>query len=167
MKTNFNLLLIAIQVISINEEMNMADINVAYSEPNAKGGAKKWHRIDLENVFITGRAIKKLKDPNELQCEIGKVYQSLNNSKSMAENPFALVRKHKVDSDGNSSVMFYLKCVEENGSYLEERTMPNGDVAYTRIWKKNKPDYMYLRYIDQYDKQKAYHDARIAEQATA
>lgn len=161
MKTvNLNTMLIAIQILSLDKANYSAEINFAYSEQTAKGTAKKWNRIDMDNIFITGRAIKKIEESGN---DFTKVYVSVNNSKDAKNNPFCLVRKHKLDDDGKSSISFYLKCVEENGSYLQESTMPNGDKTYTRIWKKNKPDYLFLRYSDVYNKQKAYHDAKLAE----
>lgn len=153
-------MLIAIQILSYDKATYQAEINFAYSEPNAKGNAKKWHRVDMDNIFITGRAIKRLEDSGN---DASQIYVSRNNSKDAKANPFCLVRKHKLDEEGNSTVSFYLKCVEENGSYLKESTMPNGDKTYTRIWKKDKPDYLFLRYIDMYEKEKAYHDAKQAE----
>lgn len=168
MKTlNLNLALIAIQVLSIDEETGLADINFAYAEPREDGKAKQWHRLDMENIFITGRAKKKLLDPEEKDYVIGKAYVSLNKSKDAKQNPFCLMRKHIVDEKGESQVTYYLKCVEENGSYLETKTMPNGDEAVRRVWIKDKPDYAFVRYIDMYDKQKAYHDKEVAQSQSA
>ena len=159
MKTiNINLALIAIQVLSIDEETKLATINFAYAQPRKDGKAKKWVQLDLEEIFITGRIAKKLNDPANMDYEFGKTYVSSNLSKDMKENPFCLMRKHAVDQDGNSYVNFYLKGVEERGSYLVPLTMPNGDKVVSRIWKDNNFPYQYARYIDVYDKQKAWYD---------
>ncbi len=165
MKTfNLNLALIAIEVLSLNEDNdNMATINFGYSEARADGKAKKWNKMVLEDIFITGRAIKQLMDSDVPALELNKVYCSVNISKDKAENPLCLMRKHKVNDEGNSEVYYYLKCVEENGSYLIESTMPDGQKAVRRVWRSNKPDYRFVRYVNMYDTQKEYHDKQVAE----
>lgn len=169
MKTiNLNLALIAIEILSLNEEHNnMATINFAYAEARADGKAKKWNKMILEDIFITGRTIKQLMDPDVPLFELNKVYCSVNISKEREQNPLCLMRKHRIDNEGNSQVHYYLKCVEENGSYLQETTMPDGNSAVRRIWRPNKPAYKFVRYVNMYDSQKAYYDEQVSKLAIA
>lgn len=169
MKTlNLNLALIAIEILSLNEDnSNMATINFAYSEARADGKAKQWNRILLEDIFITGRAVKALTDISKTEIEMNTVYISTNISKEAKENPFCLMLKHRVDSEGNSQPHYYLKCVEENGSYLLDSTMPDGRKAVRRVWRLNKPAYKFVRYVNMYDKQKEYHDLQMNKNAEA
>lgn len=158
-----NTALIAIEILSVDKSSNTANINFAYAEANASGKAKKWHRVDINELFITGRAKKNLLDPGNIDYQISTkedrhIYSSVNNSPNQFDNPFCLMRKHAIDKDGNSYATYYLKCVEENGSYNTQKTMPNGDIVVNRIWNKNKPAYMFKRYVDCYHSQKAYHD---------
>ncbi len=167
MKTiNLNLALIAIEVLSLNEEHNnMATINFAYAEARADGKAKQWYKLVLEDIFTTGRVIKQLKDVENTEVKLNTVYCSVNISKDEKENPFCLMRKHRVDDEGNSEVYYYLKRVEENGSYLQDSTMPDGQKAVRRIWRPNKPAYKFVRYVNMYDKQKAYYDEQVSKLA--
>lgn len=169
MKTiNLNLALIAIEVLSLNKDNdNMATINFGYAEARADGIAKKWSKMILEDIFITGRAIKQLMDPDVSLLELNKEYCSINISKEKELNPLCLMRKHRVDDEGNSEIYYYLKCVEENGSYLKESTMPDGRKAVRRIWRPNKPAYKFVRYVNMYDKQKAYYDEQVSKLETA
>ena len=167
---NLNLALIAIKVLSLSEEhANMATIEFAYAEARADGQAKKWQRMKLENIFITGRAKANLLNIEKIGMELNTGYCSVNISKDAKQNPFCLMVKHRVDNDGKSQRYFYLKCVEENGSYTKTTTMPDGEQAVRRIWRPNKPDFSFVRYVNMYDDQKEYHDKQVAklEEATA
>lgn len=135
----------------------MAKIKFAYSEQNSVGNAKKWNQVKMDDIFITGRIAKKLLDPNNKNYEMGKNYVSVNTSRKRFDNPFTLMRKFSIDENAQERVSYYLKGVEENGSYLVEKTMPNGEKAVTRVWKKDKPDFTYMRYVDLFDIQKEYH----------
>lgn len=167
MKTiNINLALIAIHIMDIDG--NLCKMKFGYSEKRSDGKALKWHNTILENVFITGRAVSCINDANKPQYELGKTYVSENLSKNWKENPFCLKRKHRINQSGEHEAYYYLSTVEENGNYKKEVTLPDGSKAIQRVWRPNKPDYTYARYIDSYEKQKGYYEkAQSKAEATA
>lgn len=165
MKTlNLNLALIAIQILEFDADNYSANIRFGFSEANANGRPKKWYTMDLENVFATGRTIKRLKDG---EIELGVTYASVNTSRDAKANPMCLKRKMRLDKDGNPSVSFYLSMVEENGNYPVPQTLPDGTISYSRVWKRDKHESQYIRYVDKYDSDLAYHIEKQKAEATA
>jgi hypothetical protein len=167
---NLNLALIAIKILVPNDDQkdqNMVDVEFAYAEQRSDGKAKVWKRGILSNIYITGRALKKLRDPKEDGYKYDVLYMDVNNSKDPHKNPFCLMRKHRINEDGKSEAHYYLKCVEEMGSYTTEDTMPNGDIVSTRIFRPSRPNIVFKRYENSYKWQKKYYDRKQAELAKA